>query len=221
MPVLNEARALENLLPALCDNVFGEAEHREIELIVVDGGSSDDTVSIAAQYTRVIEADRGRARQMSTGATQARGEILLFLHADTQLPANAFEQIARARSEGYRWGRFDVCLDGKHWLFRIIERMMNWRSCLTHIATGDQAIFVEANLFRQIGGYPNIALMEDIALSKRLRRRAKMKCLPATVVTSSRRWQQHGIVRTVLTMWLLRLLYALGVSPTRLARMYR
>ena len=215
VPVRNEAANIEALMLHL-HQLGTEA----VEIIVVDAGSEDGSAAIAAQYAMVLQAARGRARQMNAGAARARGELLLFLHADTRLPDNAVALIRQACAGGYRWGRFAVRLSGSHWLFRIIERMMNWRSCLTRVATGDQAIFVEAALFHQVGGYPDIALMEDIALSKSLRRQAKMKCLDAAVVTSSRRWQQHGIVRTVLKMWWLRALYVLGVSPEQLARMY-
>ena len=157
---------------------------------------------------------------MNTGAEHADDDVLLFLHADTVLPEKACSIIADVIGEGMEWGRFDVRLSGKSWLFRIIEKMMNWRSCLTSIATGDQAIFVRKALFLDVGGYPGIQLMEDIALSRKLRNHSKPACLKECVTTSSRKWESNGILRTVFLMWRLRLMYSLGVSANKLAKQY-
>lgn len=217
IPALNEVATLESTLKPL--QRWRKAGH---ELILVDGGSDDDTRGRAAPLVDVLlESEAGRAQQMNRGARAARGEVLLFLHADTHLPGAAAAMVQQAL-EHYRWGRFDVRLSGGHWLLRLVERMMNWRSCFTGIATGDQAIFVERKLFEELGGFPELPLMEDVALSKRLKRRAgRPACLTQPLTTSSRRWEENGIVRTILLMWRLRLAYFLGVSPQRLARHYR
>jgi rSAM/selenodomain-associated transferase 2 len=182
-------------------------------VIVVDGGSIDGTPELAAGLCdRLLSAPRGRALQMNAGARAAQGDVLVFLHADTRLPA-AFD-IPRTS----RWGRFDVRIEGRHPLLKIIAWAMNLRSRLSGIATGDQAMFVRRELFP---GFPEIALMEDIALSRLLKRRGRPTCLRQKVVTSGRRWESRGVLRTVLLMWSLRLLYFLGASPARLARWYR
>jgi rSAM/selenodomain-associated transferase 2 len=221
MPALNEAGAhapeFEQRLQGL--QAYRNSGH---ELIIVDGGSEDDTYMLAQRYTDyAIRCERGRATQMNAGAGHADADILLFLHADTELPANALVAVVRKISEGHYWGRFNVRLSGAHVMFRIIERMMNLRSCITGIATGDQAMFVRREVFESVGGFPQQPLMEDIELSKRLRGRGWPACVQQKVVTSSRRWQRFGIVRTVLLMWRLRLAYFLGVSAERLAEHYR
>ncbi len=158
---------------------------------------------------------------MNAGAAAATGDILLFLHADTRLPVDATKVIVSAlREDGCNWGRFNVRLSGGHWLFRVIEKLMNLRSCLTGIATGDQGIFVSKRVFQSIGGYADIPLMEDVDISRRLGRLGRPACPRTPVVTSSRRWETHGILHTVFLMWWLRLAYAFGVDPKRLARMY-
>ncbi|NOZ37647.1 MAG: glycosyltransferase family 2 protein, partial [Gammaproteobacteria bacterium] len=162
----------------------------------------------------------GRARQMNAGAEQARGDVLLFLHADTRLPENADMLIREALEAGRVWGRFDVRLSGQAWLLRVIETLMNWRSCLTGIATGDQAMFVLHDAFVHLGGFADIPLMEDIELSHRLKKISAPCCLHSRVITSSRRWETRGILRTVLLMWGLRLAWFFGVSATRLQRIY-
>lgn len=216
IPVLNEASTISDALKSL--QQYRQQGH---EVIVVDGGSKDDTVSCARELAdQVIKSECGRALQMNAGANIARQEILLFLHADTVLPEGACDLIINALSSGYLWGRFDVRLSGKNWTFRFIERMMNWRSRFTSIATGDQAIFVQKKLFLDVGEYPEIKLMEDIALSKKLRKHKKPVCLKNRVITSSRKWENNGVVRTVLLMWRLRLMYFFGVSPDKLARLY-
>ncbi len=220
IPVLNEAATLTAALLAL--QPLRTAGH---EIIVVDGGSHDASLSLAEAWTdQVIRSARGRARQMNAGAVIARHEVLLFLHADTQLPAQADQLIIEGLQNNAHpfplWGRFDVQLSGKYFLLRVIERSMNWRSRLTGIATGDQAIFICRDLFQRVGGFPDIPLMEDITLSRTLKRHSSPLCLQQRVVTSSRRWEQRGIVRTLLLMWRLRLAYALGADPQRLAQLY-
>ena len=190
---------------------------------MVDGGSRDRTRSVASPLCdRLLDAPRGRARQMNAGAAAARGLVLLFLHADTRLPCGWAEQVRDSLgNRGREWGRFDVRLDGAHPMLRVVERAMNLRSRLSGIATGDQAIFVTRAAFREAGGFPDIALMEDVALSRALRARSRPACPGRTAITSSRRWERHGIVRTIVLMWRLRLEYALGGDPERLARLYR
>ncbi len=190
------------------------------ELILVDGGSDDGTGELARTLVdRLIDSPAGRARQMNAGARVARGEILWFLHLDSRLPPGAAQQVIDS-ARGGGWGRFDVRLSGRHILFRLIERLMNLRSCISGIATGDQGIFVHRELFFAPDGFPDIPLMEDIVLSRRLRYRRRPVCLRPPLVTSSRRWERHGILRTVLLMWYLRLAYFLGASPDYLARLY-
>ena len=217
VPVLNDAGALRERAEELRE--LGCAVH---ELIVVDGGSEDGSLEVARSITSLCRSSRaGRAAQMNEGARLASGDVLVFLHADTRLPEGAAERIARelAQSAGV-WGRFDVRLSGAHWCFRVIETAMNWRSRLTGIATGDQAIFVRRADFERAGGFPLLPLMEDIAISRVLRRRRRPLCLRERAVTSSRRWQRHGILRTIFLMWYLRLAYALGADPARLHRLY-
>ena len=217
IPVLNEAETLPRLKHQL--RAFF---HPAVEIIVVDGGSNDASATLAGEFAhRVVTSPAGRAKQMNAGAAVATGAMLLFLHADTVLPAASRQRLLMLAQSGQAlWGRFDVRLSGRHRLFRVIEGMMNLRSRLTGVATGDQAIFVHRRLFAQVGGYPDIPLMEDIALSKRLRALYRPVCLRLPVVTSSRRWETYGIVRTVMLMWWLRLLYFLGVSPHRLKQWY-
>jgi rSAM/selenodomain-associated transferase 2 len=192
------------------------------EIIVVDGGSSDATRTVAAPLAnQVLSAPRGRAFQLNAGAGSAAGDVLLFLHADTRLPARFDAAILRALAEDeVIGGRFDVSLIPTSPLLWLTGTLMNWRSRLTRIATGDQGIFVRRDDFIALGGYPFIPLMEDVAFSQLLKRRGRMACLHDTVETSSRRWQRDGVIRTILLMWSLRLLYFCGVSPERLKRMY-
>jgi rSAM/selenodomain-associated transferase 2 len=217
IPAVDEAENLARLLPTL---VVGCPE---AEIIVVDGGSSDGTADVARACppTRVLMSARGRARQMNAGAWAARGDVLLFLHADTLLPANAEAAIARAVGDpAIVGGRFDVRFASERWPLRVIAAFMNRRSRLTGIATGDQAIFVRRAAFESLGGYADIPLMEDIDLSRRLKRLGRMGSLRARVTTSARKWEQEGIVRTILLMWTLRLLYFCGVDPARLHGWY-
>lgn len=216
IPVLNEASAIEAALRAL-----SSYRSRGVELIVVDGGSRDTTAALAQPLAdRVMTGARGRAHQMNAGAAVARGDILLFLHADTKLPETAdtlvHEGLART---GRAWGRFDVQFnDGP--LLGLVALSMNLRSRITGVATGDQAMFVSRAAFVAAGGYPPIALMEDIALSARLKRISPPLCLRPRVTTSSRRWREHGILRTVIFMWRLRLAYFAGTDPAQLAQRY-
>jgi rSAM/selenodomain-associated transferase 2 len=216
IPTLNEVPRVRDLL--------GDLAARPgvvLELIVVDGGSADGTLDLARPLADlVLETGRGRAAQMNAGATAARGAYLWFLHADTRVSPEAVAALGAACSAGARWGRFDVRLSGRQPLLRLVERLMNLRSCLTGIATGDQGIFVARSDFEAAGGYPEIPLMEDVALSKALRRRARPVCLRTPIQTSSRRWEERGLMRTILLMWRLRLAYALGANPRRLARRY-
>jgi rSAM/selenodomain-associated transferase 2 len=217
VPVLDEAPLIGDALAALV-----HFRGRGVELIVVDGGSRDATVALARPLAdRVIAARRGRAAQMNAGAAVAHGDVLVFLHVDTGLPAEADQLIAGGLEQSRRaWGRFDVRISGKSPLLPVVARMMNLRSRLTGIATGDQAMFMTRKVFDSAGGFPEIALMEDIALSARLRRLGRPLCLSARATTSGRRWDQNGVLRTILTMWGLRLAYFLGASPATLARRY-
>ena len=212
IPALNEARSIGEALRALAP-----LRARGHEVIVVDGGSEDGTREIAAPLCdALLQAPRGRARQMNAGARAASGAALVFLHADTRLPANADEDIGRALGR-HAWGRFDVEIAGRHPLLPVVARAMNLRSRLTGIATGDQAIFVRREAFE---GFPEISLMEDIAFSKAMKRFGPPACLRSRVLTSGRRWEARGVLRTIALMWRLRLLYFLGAPPERLARLY-
>lgn len=216
VPVLNEGAGIEAALMAL-----STYRSRGAELIVVDGGSRDDTCALASPLAdRVVEAPRGRAAQMNAGAAVARGDVLLFLHVDTRLPADADALIRGRLAQSARaWGRFDVRFDRTGFL-SLIAFMMNLRSRLTGIATGDQAIFVTRSAFEAVGSFPPLALMEDIAISARLKRISRPICIATPVTTSARRWQERGVLRTVLLMWRLRLAYFLGADPARLAYQY-
>jgi len=217
VPALDEAENLARLLPALA------AECPGAEVLVVDGGSADATPRVMAAWPRAryLPSARGRARQMNAGARAASGDLYLFLHADTVLPRGAAAAIARVLADSaVIGGRFDVAFSSPRWPFRVIAALMNARSRLTGIATGDQAIFVRRADFEAVGGYPDIPLMEDIELSARLKRRGRLACLGLRVITSARKWEREGIVRTVLLMWTLRLLYFLGVGAGTLHRWY-
>ena len=218
VPMLNEAAALPGLLAQLA-----HWRTRGCEVVLVDGGSADDSAVLAraAGFT-VVEAERGRARQMNAGAAKAGGEVLLFLHADTQLAADADASVRAALAEADReWGRFDVRITGRSPMLRVVAALMNLRSRLTGIATGDQAMFVRREAFEAVGGFPLQPLMEDVELSRRLLRRSRPACLRLRVATSGRRWEQRGVWRTIFLMWRLRWAYWRGVPAERLAEAYR
>ena len=216
MPVLHEGDTLQPALLAL-----QPMRQRGAELVVVDGGSTDSTWALActlADHVRL--APRGRAAQMNAGAQGCHADVLLFLHADTRLPDHADRLIAQALNAGQPWGRFDVRIDSPHPMLRVVERLMNLRSRLTGIATGDQAMFMRRDVFEQVGSFADLPLMEDIDLSKRLKKLGPPACVKVPAVTSARRWQQHGVWRTIVLMWRLRLAYFLGASPHGLALRY-
>jgi rSAM/selenodomain-associated transferase 2 len=217
VPVYNEAESIEGFLSALRDSCT-----RRAEIIVVNGGSTDATASLARPLCDcLVESGKKRAAQMNVGARRANATILWFLHADSRLPERADELIYDALAHSsHRWGRFDVRLSGTHLLLRAVERLMNLRSRLTGICTGDQGLFVSRDLFDAIGGFPEIALMEDIAMSRKLKTAGRPVCLSQRLVTSSRRWEKYGILRTIVLMWKLRLLFFAGVDPDRLEQMY-
>jgi rSAM/selenodomain-associated transferase 2 len=217
IPALNEAESIAATLDSL-----QTLRQRGVEVIVADGGSRDDTIDLARDRAdRVFVSPPGRARQMNAGAAAAHGEILCFLHADTRLPEGAdgliVDGLARSR---HSWGRFDVAISGKHPMLRVIAWMMNRRSRWTGIATGDQGLFMTRSLFEAAGRFPEIALMEDIALTRQLKRYGLPLCIAHRLTTSGRRWEKHGVWRTILLMWRLRLAYFLGADPDRLAQRY-
>jgi len=215
IPVLNEAAIIVDALTALTP-----LRARGAEIIVVDSRSSDGTLALAQPLAdRAIVAPRGRGAPMNAGAALGSGDMLLFLHADTALPEQADRLIALALQQR-AWGRFDLRIAGRHRLLAPVARMVNWRSRLTGIATGDQAIFVTREAFLAVGGFPDLPLMEDIAISRRLKRLCRPSCIGTPVVTSGRRWEHYGVFRTIWLMWRLRLAYYLGAEPARLALRY-
>ncbi len=216
IPVLNEASGIIQVLERL-----QEFRRQGAEVIVVDGGSSDGTLERARSLADCVTTSlRGRGRQMNVGAAQAMREVLLFLHADTLLPPSAPALISEAIDNGACWGRFDVRIEGSISGLGMVAFMMNWRSRLTGIATGDQAIFVTREAFRRRGGFPVIPLMEDIVFSGWMRQESPPACLTEKVTTSGRRWEKHGLLRTILMMWWLRIRFYFGASPNDLAREY-
>jgi len=217
MPALNEAAGIEATLRAL-----QPLHARGVELLLADGGSTDGTVERAAPWVdAVIAGPPGRALQMNAGAARARADVLLFLHADTRLPPLADVQVLQAVAGGARWGRFDVRIEGRPWMLRVVAALMNQRSRLSGIATGDQGMFVNREAFDEVGGFPVQPLMEDVEMSRRLKRLGSAACLRAKVCTSGRRWEQNGVWRTSLLMWRLRWRYWRGEPAARLAAKYR
>lgn len=218
IPALNEAAHIESTLRPL-----QAMRGRGVEVIVVDGGSTDTTHALAMPLAdQVIEAERGRARQMNAGAVVATGEALLFLHADSRLPEGGDEAIGRALATPDRqWGRFDVAIDGAHFMLAVIAWFMNHRSRLTGIATGDQGIFVTRTAFDRVGGFPDQVLMEDVEFCRRMRKLCAPVCLgQAKIITAGRRWEKHGVWRTIWLMWRLRFNYYCGASPESIHRAY-
>jgi rSAM/selenodomain-associated transferase 2 len=216
VPTLNEGALIETLLRSLAP--LCERGH---QLIVSDGGSTDDTLARAARWADTVVGSPGRAVQMNRGAALAQGDWLWFVHADSGFDDPPQRLAAGIAGSARDWGRFAVRLDDPAPVFRLIETLMNRRSCMTGIATGDQGLFVRRDLFAQVGGFPEQPLMEDIELSRRLKRHGKPDCRQETLVVSARRWRRDGVLRTVGLMWQLRLRYFLGVPPQRLAERYR
>jgi rSAM/selenodomain-associated transferase 2 len=215
IPTLNEAAGVASFLQKL------RTDAPLCELIIVDGGSTDETPAMAGPLCdAVVVSAAGRARQMNAGAAIAKGDILLFLHADTRLPAEFGDAIMAAIGRGAAWGRFDVRIEGRSLLLPLVARMMNLRSRLTGIATGDQGMFMTRTAFDEVGGFPDQRLMEDIEMSRRLKRLGKPACLEGPAITSGRRWDEKGALRTILLMWRLRLAYWAGADPDSLAIRY-
>ena len=217
VPMLNEAAGIETTL-----RLLAPLRARGAEVIVADGGSTDASVALASALAdAVVHAPRGRAVQMNAGAAAARGEVLLFLHADTLLPADADARVLQGLDGGqHAWGRFDVEISGRSPMLPVIAAMMNLRSRLSGIATGDQAIFVRRAAFVAAGGFPAQPLMEDIELSRRLKAHSAPLCLAQRVTTSGRRWETRGVWRTIFLMWRLRLRYSLGTGAETLVKEY-
>jgi rSAM/selenodomain-associated transferase 2 len=219
IPVLDEAAIIAAALQALAP-----LRARSAEIIVVDGGSSDGTAALAYPFAdRVIAGPRNRGAALNAGAALGSGDVFLFLHVDTTLPDDADRLISSALlgcAFDCAWGRFDLRIAGRHPLLALVARMINWRSRLTSIASGDQAIFVTRTAFWSVGGFPDLPLMEDIALSRKLKRLSRPCCIATPAVTSGRRWDYHGVLRTILLMWRLRLAYYLGAEPAQLALAY-
>jgi rSAM/selenodomain-associated transferase 2 len=218
VPVLDEALCLPSLTSRLTELAGCDPA---CEILVIDGGSTDGTRE-QLDRSRIpwISAERGRAAQMNAGAAASRGDALLFLHADSRLPADALGLVREAIAGGQRAGFFRIRLDSRRPLLRLVGRLMTLRSRATGIATGDQAIWLERSTFEELGGFPTLPLFEDVELSRRLKRRVRFRCLPAEVVTSARRWERRGPLRTILRMWMLRAAYALGFPAGGLARRY-
>ncbi|CAA9890733.1 conserved hypothetical protein [Candidatus Methylobacter favarea] len=215
IPTLNEASAIQSCLSAL------QPLRHNCEIIIADGGSTDNTADLADPLAdKIVTSEQGRGLQMNNGARHARGEILIFLHVDTYLPENALPGIQQQLASNFQWGRFDIQLSGSHFMLKLIAYMMNQRSRLTGIATGDQVIFVSRQAFAAAGAYPEIPLMEDIELCQALKKISPPVCLKAKVTSSARRWEQFGIYKTLLLMWSLRWRYFFGADPQLLADLY-
>jgi len=217
VPTLDEAEQVADLLGSLQG-----LRQRGNQVVLVDGGSQDDTVAQATgRVDLLVASPRGRAGQMNAGARAAGGDVLVFLHADTRLPPEADRLILEALADGRRqWGCFDLHLTGRQGLLRVVEAAINLRSRISGIATGDQTLFVTRRSFDRVGGFPEIPLMEDVALCRRLKRIGPPARAGGWVVTSSRRWEERGVVRTILLMWVLRSAFFMGVDAHFLARLY-
>jgi rSAM/selenodomain-associated transferase 2 len=217
IPTLNEADGIVDAL-----NALSQLRADGAEVIVADGGSQDRTAELArSRCDKLVEAPRGRGAQMNAGAQVATGGVFLFLHADTRLPEEADRLVREGLATSRRaWGRFDAKIVGRSALLPVVASLMNWRSRLTGIATGDQATFTDRRAFAKVGGFPDVPLMEDIILSQRLRQISSPLCLAARVTTSGRRWDERGALRTMLLMWRLRAAHFLGADPHALARAY-
>ncbi len=216
IPTYNEAHGICQFLQAL------QVLRPQCELIVADGGSTDRTCELALPLTdKVIHSPKGRAVQMNAGVAVSIGKVFVFVHADTFLPKNALQCIQTGIDSGAQWGRFDIQLVGEHFMLKVVSYMMNVRSRCTGIATGDQVIFVTRSLFEQLGGYPEIALMEDIAFSRQLNAITPPCCITEKVRSSARRWESFGVWRTIFLMWTIRLRYFMGEHPDVLAKLYQ
>ena len=216
IPTLNEAEGIADFLLAL------QPLRERCEIIIADADSTDDTHKFSSTFVdQFISVAKGRALQMNAGAEKASGDVLIFLHADTYLPEQALDYIQQGIAKGAQWGRFDIQLTGQSPLLKVVAYMMNHRSHITGIATGDQVIYMTAEAFKKVGGYPDIPLMEDIEISKRLKKITPPYCIDAKVKSSARRWESFGVWRTIALMWSIRLRYFLGESPEILAQLYR
>ena len=218
IPVFNEEKTLAHAIKRIQRLELDATD----ELVFVDGGSTDKTKRLILDAGfKCLNSELGRAKQMNKGAKNTKSDIILFLHIDTSISSSNISNIKKTYSQGSLSGRFNICLSGHNISYRIISFFINLRSCLTKVSTGDQAIFVSRHVFENVGGFPELALMEDVALSKKLRTIGHVACLKDTLTTSSRRWEKHGIMKTVVLMWKLRLLYWLGRDPEKLVKIYR
>jgi len=220
IPTLDEAAIIEERLRAL--QPCRDAGHL---VVVSDGGSTDGTAALATPFAdRIVQTTAGRAHQMNAGADAGRAmgaEVFVFLHADTILPRNALDAVAAAvGGSRHAWGRFDVRIDGRSRWLPLIAALMNARSRLSGIATGDQAMFATAAAFATAGGFPEWPLMEDVGLSRALKAVSPPAALRAKVTTAGRRWDANGAWSTILLMWWLRLRFFLGTKPERLVASY-
>jgi len=216
IPTRNEADSIGKLLPELVPTPG-------VEVLVVDGGSTDNTVAVAKSFgVQILNNDTGKAGQMNAGAKAAQGNILLFLHGDTRLPPDFVEQVLETLSKPWvAAGAFSLAIDGKGFGLRIIEWLANFRSRVLQMPYGDQGIFITADMFAAVGGFPALPIMEDFELMRKLKRKGRIKILPLKAITSARRWQKLGVLRTTLINQAIIIAYLLGVNPKKLAEWYR